>query len=390
MVKDAGLNKYIRVGTVHRFQGLEAEVIIFDTVDSLPLKPPFRLTSGEWGSSAMRLVNVAITRAQQKLIIVANQEYIQKFFSARDTLSLAVQEAARSGVVQSADIMKESIPLLPELLRGSSCDIDLQGPLDADSFYKHFYQDLEQAKKHVILYAPYLYQNRLSNVLPKLKDLIRNGIRIDVIYDAVSPNNMHYKEYQQLINDLREAQIKLHVKPEVHEKIMIFDDDVFYIGSLNVLSHNKKTECMYRIKSPAAVKKLKKDWPVEADLALPEAEADLTRPKKEGPIIDIFANDLPPKGGICSNCNQELHLRFRKDGSGVFYGCPNHPKCGYTSSVTAIHLGNLLHLTSITCQQCKGPTRIESERKDYKTIDNWLVCAAVSSCGYGQPIKIKR
>src|SRR5258708_5590695 len=71
LILDAGLKNLVRAGTVHRFQGLEAEVIIFDTVESPPLPPP-EFTSGQWGSKAMRLVNVAVTRAQYKLIVVAN------------------------------------------------------------------------------------------------------------------------------------------------------------------------------------------------------------------------------------------------------------------------------------------------------------------------------
>lgn len=92
LVKDAGLTDLIRAGTVHRFQGLEAEVIIFDTVES-PGAPPSRLTTGVWGSDAMRLTNVAMTRAQQKLIVVANYAYLEQCLGEQDTLRLAIQEA---------------------------------------------------------------------------------------------------------------------------------------------------------------------------------------------------------------------------------------------------------------------------------------------------------
>jgi len=34
MIMDAGLQKQIQAGTVHRFQGLEFTVVIFDTVES--------------------------------------------------------------------------------------------------------------------------------------------------------------------------------------------------------------------------------------------------------------------------------------------------------------------------------------------------------------------
>ncbi len=77
LVRGTDLETYARIGTVHAFQGLEFDVLIFDTVESpgLEIAPFLR---GGWGSDAMRLLNVAVTRARQKLLIVANMEYIRE------------------------------------------------------------------------------------------------------------------------------------------------------------------------------------------------------------------------------------------------------------------------------------------------------------------------
>ncbi len=77
LVRGTALETYARIGTVHAFQGLEFDVLIFDTVESpgLEIAPFLR---GGWGSDAMRLLNVAVTRARQKLLIVANMEYIRE------------------------------------------------------------------------------------------------------------------------------------------------------------------------------------------------------------------------------------------------------------------------------------------------------------------------
>lgn len=74
--------EWVRVGTVHTFQGLEFVGVIFDTVDAPGVKlSPF--TSNEWGSDAMRLINVAITRARDKLVLVANLDYQLKHAPVR-------------------------------------------------------------------------------------------------------------------------------------------------------------------------------------------------------------------------------------------------------------------------------------------------------------------
>jgi superfamily I DNA and/or RNA helicase len=65
--RDAG--RHIRVSTVHRSQGSESKIVIFDPVDA----------SGSFLNSASgrRLINVAASRAQAHLIVVANDKDLQ-------------------------------------------------------------------------------------------------------------------------------------------------------------------------------------------------------------------------------------------------------------------------------------------------------------------------
>jgi hypothetical protein len=60
----------IKIGTVHAFQGSEADVIIWDLVDT-PHQPIGKLYRGDAGN---RLTNVAISRARGKLIIVGDPD----------------------------------------------------------------------------------------------------------------------------------------------------------------------------------------------------------------------------------------------------------------------------------------------------------------------------
>jgi hypothetical protein len=69
------LSADIIAATVHRFQGSERDVMIFDTVDSEPLeRAGFLLTGGE----SERLLNVAITRTKGKFIHVSNTNFIRR------------------------------------------------------------------------------------------------------------------------------------------------------------------------------------------------------------------------------------------------------------------------------------------------------------------------
>lgn len=61
----------ITCSTIHQFQGREGDVIIFDTVDGAPMKHLGKmLTSGD---ESLRLINVAITRARGKFILVGSK-----------------------------------------------------------------------------------------------------------------------------------------------------------------------------------------------------------------------------------------------------------------------------------------------------------------------------
>jgi hypothetical protein len=77
LLRDRKLDKAVDVGTVHRFQGLEREAILFDTVEAPPERPaPF--VSGGHASEAMRLLNVAITRSRSQLVVIANVDHLQR------------------------------------------------------------------------------------------------------------------------------------------------------------------------------------------------------------------------------------------------------------------------------------------------------------------------
>ena len=65
----------VDAGTIHQFQGSDADVIIFDMVDSNPRQDVGMLLRGD---SGLRMVNVAFTRAKGKLVVIADQEWCRK------------------------------------------------------------------------------------------------------------------------------------------------------------------------------------------------------------------------------------------------------------------------------------------------------------------------
>ncbi|MGN1402037.1 MAG: AAA domain-containing protein [Bacillus sp. (in: firmicutes)] len=63
----------IMAATVHRFQGSEREMIIFDSADSFPESRPGYLLIGK---ESERLINVAVTRTKGKFLHVSDRSYL--------------------------------------------------------------------------------------------------------------------------------------------------------------------------------------------------------------------------------------------------------------------------------------------------------------------------
>src|SRR5690606_30291172 len=72
---DPSLSRDVAVGTIHQFQGSEADVVIFDLVDGPGRRKLGQLLTGDAG---FRLVTVAVTRARGKCIIIASKKWCRK------------------------------------------------------------------------------------------------------------------------------------------------------------------------------------------------------------------------------------------------------------------------------------------------------------------------
>lgn len=78
-------NCTVEAGTIHQFQGSEADVVIFDMVDGTGRNGLGKLLKGDTG---IRLVNVAITRARGKVILLLNRTWCRTHLQRVDNALL--------------------------------------------------------------------------------------------------------------------------------------------------------------------------------------------------------------------------------------------------------------------------------------------------------------
>jgi hypothetical protein len=94
----AHLDGQVECRTVHRFQGGERDVVIFDTVDAEPMLPGRLLSDKAPGASAPNLINVSLSRARGKLLLLADAAYFQRH-DPGGIVQLVLEQARRSGCV---------------------------------------------------------------------------------------------------------------------------------------------------------------------------------------------------------------------------------------------------------------------------------------------------
>jgi DNA-binding XRE family transcriptional regulator len=128
----------------------------------------------------------------------------------------------------------------------------------AAEYYPSFAKDLQSARSLVLIQTPFLAERAIRRWLPALAALLAQGVRVCVFVQQ--PKTWHKRHSHNLANDRAKeldtlaANIKLlevngvHVslRPGIHAKVAIIDDEILWEGSLNILSHNDTQESMRR------------------------------------------------------------------------------------------------------------------------------------------------
>ncbi len=176
MLLDCDLAHEVRVATVHRFQGEEREAIIFDCVDA----PPFGwvgqfLRGSTPAEESARLLNVAVTRAQQELYLVGDTGYLERKLPPQALLRYILQRIRNEGAVLDGS-------------RLVGIAIDNQRAwrwVSEADFAQMLGQDLREAMRgrgSVTIMEPLLRRDDGEVLTGLLLDLLRAGVEVNVLH----------------------------------------------------------------------------------------------------------------------------------------------------------------------------------------------------------------
>jgi len=315
-IGDESIRKRIEVNTVHSFQGGEKDIIICDSVESegFPTKWYF-FDDHSNSQNAHLMLNVAITRAKRKFILLANNEYITKMFRGQH-LKKIIEIICAEGIVLPAASLDGAYHTAEE-------DMDLGTMAESSSvkalsfhnqhgFWPRFIPDLLSAKGVVIIFCPFVREGRIQYLLPHFEKLKGGGVNIIVYTRSVREHSEKYQpKVRSIIDDLRRRGIIVLTRTEMHEKVIVIDHRIVWQGSLNLLSHKSTSEQMQRI----------------------EGE---NYSEKTINILDLEKYNkirLPLNPEMkCELCGGEIKERVNTISKAQFYGCSNFPDCGFARS----------------------------------------------------------
>lgn len=348
ILKDKGLERRVRVATVHRFHGGEAEIVIFDTVEGPGVKVAPMLDDTKNDSDAPFLLNVAMTRTRCKIFLIANLEYLKRELSTETILHRLISAFERDG--QSIDCKD-----LVDFLRPPSDGVfePPSGSVFTErNFYPKFFEDLQGAKEEVIILSPFISARRSSQFVECFRVLVQKGIRVRLF---TRPPREHTGDFAvnaaEVIKQMRDIGVDVTERRRMHQKVAIIDRSIAWAGSLNILGHRDSGEQMLRLPFSTAVNELVRllglksyangdqdeTEPVRTFERCPECGEEMViRVNRYGPFLsctcsgkrNINRQDRIRTHKLCPECDQPMILR--QGSKGPFLGCSSYPNCKKT------------------------------------------------------------
>ena len=338
LIKEFSLNDIVS-GTVHRFQGDQKDIVIFDIPDSEGVYPSQLINATSSKDQGAKLLNVAFSRSKDILIVFANVVYLQERLSATSILrNLIVDLQNRGKVIDIKEIIKLgpfSLPAKPNLSPKTKIKIndDDAGWFDENTFEKPFENDLKKAKKSIVIFSAFCTEKRTAFWGDLLRQKKEEGVKIRVITRG-PVNQGPLKETATLaIKSLIKLKINVDLRKDIHHKMVFIDDKIVWNGSLNVLSYGGKStqaETFIKFTSKALAIRAARNSIYKSQIF------DAEKNKK----IDVLSMLAERENRDCESCGKLTEVYFkRKGGRAPFLKCISCGKMQDMKKISGRNIG---------------------------------------------------
>ena len=225
--------KSLAIGTVHQFQGVGFEVIIYSPVIFHPSDSAF------FQNNSPNMLNVVVSRAKQQFIVVGNYYRLRQ---ANGYLKTMAETVANSFLLEQGS----QTPAFEELSQSPRLQRYFRDCEHISAFTAH----AATCDKELIVITPWIRNHRGSHQQPQLELLSaaqQRGINVKVYYGYFHIDLKDKEDQDENLIELYRQRLGesnvIRLEEGTHEKILMIDNYLVTLGSWNWLSHNYDYAC---------------------------------------------------------------------------------------------------------------------------------------------------
>ncbi|MEW2156137.1 AAA domain-containing protein [Streptomyces sp. NPDC007189] len=245
------------VDTVHRFQGSQRPIVILDTTAGAGRQPGYFYQGTGLSSRTCRLLNVALSRAQDHLIVIADVEHLREHLPETSEARRMLDHLEAHAQCISVD---QLIPVREAAQLAALSEEELARPafFPADEVPRAVSWDIDRARRSIEVYCPFLDTRPVRTWSTQLAKRVADGVRVTVRTrpPEEQTTDAAVERVRGLVEELRGAGCQVEFRERMHEKVLILDATVLWHGSLNLLANSGPTDLMMRLTDPSACERV--------------------------------------------------------------------------------------------------------------------------------------
>ena len=337
----------IQCATIHQYQGSENDVIILDTVENFPYTKPGLLFRDNVNRNVLRLINVAVTRAKSKFIMIGNTW----FWENQMQLSKNMAKMLTEYMTENAKVIRHKDASIENFLFENNESITFYG--EKKSYEEQLKKDLLKARKKIVLSVPEMEMREFNSVLELINKSAKKGV--DVVVKVLHKD------------ELNEKLLPMAQKTDnAVFPMLIIDGKILWYGIPNGIGIIGKTTAKVK-----TVCQLQYRFVGERVCEIIDVFADVGLITEDGVYKAAFKNIISLSGNTesfqdyvnmyknCPDCHIPYSVNISQSKK-IFYRCK---KCNRTDLISPETIKAYLDRNSIACKNCKGEIKVGLGKK---------------------------
>lgn len=240
---DSTVARATPVGTSHKFQGRQFDVVLADLVeDGHGRMFTANLRGGDYAAESVRLFNVAATRARSRLYILVSRRALER---AGNGPLAAVRSLVSNGQARRVDAdsllgmfgIESPVPGTPEADLVAALDpyVRVAGIHDEDAAIDEVIARIDEARTSVWCWSAWVGRHA-EGIIEALDRANQRGVSVHVM---ARPEGEVQETNRESLRRLIRRLPRVIFLQRMHQKIVVVDRQWSIVGSMNMLSHGQ-------------------------------------------------------------------------------------------------------------------------------------------------------